>query len=136
MAKKKIKELTPIEVPETPIMDTMFIRQGWEQHFVKEETPEGEEDDSDEDFGNATSTIYYWLLPLPKDNPDPMAPCFISSVNDEWDLLELEEGEYTVEIANSNGIGLCDWEEEIEILYRALTGEDINEKYTDNLSVK
>jgi len=48
----------------------------------------------------------------------------------------LNEGEYTVEIANSNGIGICIWEEEIEILYRALTGYDVNESDTDDSSVK
>lgn len=100
----------PTEVPETPITEETFTSQGWEKHY----------DDDDE-----VDEYYYWILPLPKDNPDELAPCLISSANDEWDILEIPEGTYVVELANSNGIGYCITDEQIEILYHSLTGCDI-----------
>lgn len=108
-------EIKPIEVPETPITDDTFIRQGWEKHEYQDESDDGDSD-----------KYYYWVLPLPKDNPDEYAPCLISSANDEWEVLELNEGEYMIELANTNGLGVCGCEEEIDILYNVLTGEDIN----------
>lgn len=127
------KEIIPIEVPETPITDDTFIKQGWERYDITEsddDDVDGDDGDDDDEF------VYYWLLPLPIDNPDEFAPCLISSPNDEWDVLELNEGEYIVELADANGIGICLWEEEIEILYRALTRMDIYENNTDKVSVK
>ena len=48
--------------------------------------------------------------------------CLISSANDEWeDLDNLSKGEYVIELQDSFGLGLCWTEEEIEILYKALT---------------
>lgn len=103
---------TPIEVPETPITTATFKAQAWEK---KEETL-GEE------------TFNYWALPLPKDNPDDEAPCLISSADDEWEELGLQEGFFVAELYQFNGLGYVESEEEIEILYRVLTGKDIYEK--------
>ena len=64
-----IKEIT--EFPVIPITEKTFERQGWEKHI-----------DLD---GETNLEYYYYMLPLPKDNPDENAPVFISSTNDEWE---------------------------------------------------
>lgn len=103
-----------VDFPYTPITEETFERQGWEMIVESEETDEGEIDE-----------FYYWALPLPKDNPDEHAPILISSANDEWKQLEITKGEYFVEINDTHGLGLCTSEEELEILYRALTRREI-----------
>ena len=103
--------------PLTPITDETFERQGWEMIVEKEE--EGDYNESEE--------YYYWILPLPKDNPDEKAPTFISSCNDDYKDLNIEKGQYYIEIEGLFGLGLCTSEEEIEILYRALTKTEIEE---------
>jgi hypothetical protein len=40
----------------------------------------------------------------------------------------LKPGQFFVEIMDMDGLGLCLNEEELEILYMALTGENIEEK--------
>lgn len=105
-----------IEFPFIPITEDTFKRQGWEKI---------EELDIDED--GEESTFYYWVLPLPKDNPDEFSAVLISSTNDEWEELELNEGEYIVQIADFFNLGICQNEEELEILYRILTKENIEE---------
>lgn len=105
-----IKEIT--EFPVIPITEKTFERQGWEKHI-----------DLD---GETNLEYYYYMLPLPKDNPDENAPVFISSTNDEWeDFDNLKKGEYIVEVDGLNGLGLCWTEEELEVLYRALTSHNI-----------
>jgi len=102
------------DFPYTPITEETFERQGWEMIVENEETEEGELDE-----------YYYWILPLPKDNPDSEAVCLVSCANDEWKPLGIEEGEYMIEIEGLHGLGLCTNEEELEILYRALTRSEI-----------
>tara|TARA_Y100001938_G_scaffold142032_1_gene212675 strand:+ start:1460 stop:1822 length:363 start_codon:yes stop_codon:yes gene_type:complete len=114
----KIKQI--MEFPVTPITEKTFERQGWEKHIDKDES-NGEE-------------YYYYMLPLPKDNPDVKAFCFVSSTNDEYqDLENLNKGEYYVEIDGMFGLGACYTEEELEVLYRALTKQHIE---SDKLSSK
>jgi len=110
----------PIEIDETPITKTTFKNQGWEK---KVETMDGEE-------------YEYWILPLPKDNPDEDAVCLISSANDESEELMLQKGQYVIELLNMGGLGYCESEEEIELLYRSMTGRDIYDDTPDELSVK
>ena len=99
-------------IPFLPITQDTFERQGWEKHI-----------DLD---GETNLEYYYYMLPLPKDNPDENAPVFISSTNDEWeDFDNLKKGEYIVEVDGLNGLGLCWTEEELEVLYRALTSHNI-----------
>jgi len=112
-------EQTPIEFPETPITEETFERQGWE----KIDEIAGEEEDEE----SAPSGMYYYVLPLPKDNPSADAPCLISSINDEWKHMELPKGSYVVEIGDAVGLGYCESEEQLEILYRALTGQEIED---------
>jgi len=103
--------------PLTPITDETFERQGWEMMVDKEE--EGDYNESQE--------YYYWVLPLPKDNPDDKAPTLISSYNDDYTDLNIKKGEYFVEIQDMFGLGICTSEEELEILYRGLTKTEIEE---------
>lgn len=104
-----------IEFPFIPITKKTFERQGWEKITESEEGNEEE-----------PNTWSYYILPLPKDNPDENCPVLISSADDEWDELGIKKGEYFVEIADLFGLGLCSTEEELEILYRSLTKVEID----------
>ena len=99
------------------ITDDTFERQSWEMCI------ETEEDESQEKIVE----YYYWKLPLPKDNPDEKSPILISCANDDWSELNLKKGEYFVEIEDLFGLGMCTSEEELEILYRALTKQEIED---------
>jgi hypothetical protein len=124
------------KLPTTPITEKTFIRQGWEKHSVGEryieddgfddEIEEFEEDNEIED-----DDAYYWTLPLPKRRKeDPYAVILTSNATDELSVVRefgLQEGSFVVEIFDSDGLGLCINEEELEVLYRALTGEEIEE---------
>ena len=103
-------EIDPINDFEgTPITEETFQKQGWEK---VEETEDGE-------------PFHYYILPLPKDNPDKNAPCLISSANDDWEYLGLPKGTFRVEIFDLNGLGYCEFEEDIEDLYAILCKEDL-----------
>ena len=104
--------MSPIAFPESLITEETFERQGWEKI---------EEDESEGPAG------HYWILPLPKDNPSEDAPILISSMNDEWKDVGLQEGSYVIELEDFFGLGFCESEEQLEILYRALTGFEIND---------
>tara|TARA_A200000159_G_scaffold108529_1_gene101362 strand:- start:312 stop:638 length:327 start_codon:yes stop_codon:yes gene_type:complete len=101
--------------PLTPITKETFERQGWNK---KIESSEETEDGEVEEF-------YYYELVLPKDNPDPEAPIMVSSYNDDYRDLKIKKGEFYTEIHELFGLGICTSEEEIEILYRALTKQEI-----------
>ena len=54
----------------------------------------------------------------------------ISNASDEIEELRamgLQSGEYFVEMLDTDGLGFCATEEELEILYKALTGKYIEE---------
>jgi len=101
--------------PFIPITNETFKRQNWER--VTQE--EGESDDDE------PNNFTYWILPLPKDNPDDNCPILISSADDEWEELGLKKGQYYVEVCDFFGLGVCKTEEELEILYRSLTKLEI-----------
>ena len=107
-----------IEFPETPITEDTFKRQGWLKIEEFEEDEDGEGD---------TYVYYYYVLPLPKDNPDEACLVMISSCNDESKELGLPNGQYYVELEDMNSLGFCKSEEEVEILYRAMTGRELYE---------
>ena len=100
-----------MEKGKTPITEATFKKQGWEKTV--------EQDDDEE--------ITYWTLPLPKDNPDGNIFCLISSIDLDWEDIELKEGEFIVELFNYGSLGFCNTEEQIEALYYTLTGESIYE---------
>lgn len=79
-----------------------------------------EEDGGDED-------AYFWILKLPRDLPIDFrddCPILMSTISDE-EIDGLNEGEYIVQFFSPFELGTCRTEEEVEILYRALTGKDI-----------
>lgn len=106
---------TFVEFPFIPITKETFERQEWEKHI--------ETDGYDEEGSPITYT--YYTLPLPKDNPDDGCAILLSSSDDDYQELGIKKGEYYVEIGEFFGLGPCTNEEELEILYRALTKEDI-----------
>tara|TARA_Y100000385_G_C12497756_1_gene385866 strand:+ start:81 stop:428 length:348 start_codon:yes stop_codon:yes gene_type:complete len=107
--------------PFIPITKETFERQEWEEHT---------DNDGEDEDGNPITFTYY-ILPLPKDNPDDNCPILISSADDEWEELGLKKGQYYVEVCDFFGLGVCRTEEELEILYRSLTKLEIE---TDTLS--
>jgi len=94
----------------TPITEETLERQKWIKIHDKE--PNGDK-------------FYYWILPLPKDNPDDNCPVLVTTANDEWEDYGIKKGEYIVEIDGFFGLGGCTNEEELEILYRALTRKEL-----------
>ena len=126
------------KLPTTPITEKTFIRQGWKKSYIgdryiddegfEEDAEEFVDDEEDEDIDD---DAYYWTLPLPKSRrEDPYAVVLTSNATDELSVvreLGLQNGSYVVEIFDSDGLGLCTNEEELEVLYRALTGEEIEE---------
>lgn len=137
----------------TPISDDTFIKQGWtkvegedneyfedhgEDDFDATFFPEDPEDEFMDDWeemdemgmlpypneGEWEDDYYFWVLPLPKDFPYDDHLHLISTTSDHK-LPGFEKGHYIVELYMSGGLGTCTTEEEIEILYKAMTGEDI-----------
>ena len=125
------------KLPTTPITEKTFIRQGWEKSYIGDRyiDDEGFEEDAEEFEDDEEETdedeAYYWTLSLPKSRrEDPYAVVLTSNATDELGVvreLGLQNGCYVVEIFDSDGLGLCTNEEELEVLYRALTGEEIED---------
>ena len=103
------------ETPYTPITEETLERQGWSK--VEERERESEKDD--------WINYHYYTLPIPKDNPDKNAFHFVSSATDDYKDLGIKKGEYAIEIDNTFGLGICFSEEELIILYKALTKQEI-----------
>jgi hypothetical protein len=116
------------ELPQTPITEETFIRQGWIKTEIGQDEVMDEESIS---IGSSTKTEhYYYVLSLPKDRKDEYAPVLTSNATDETAALKeagLKSGQFFVEIMNTDGLGFSTTEEELEILYWALTGESIDE---------
>jgi len=97
-----------ITMPQTPITDHSFKKWG----AIKIE-----ENDEDSDY-------YYWILPLPLDDYDMHdRPTLISIASDEWKNMDLNEGEYLVTLFDN--LPMLETEEEIELLYKILTKENL-----------
>ena len=125
-----------VKFPLTPITEETFIRQGWIKCDVNEPLFEefGEDEDGMEDeemeepMEKPEAIAWYYTLALPKDRTDPYCPRLVSNATDESGLLkemELPEGTFFVELMDWDGLGYCQSEEEIEILYKALTGKNL-----------
>ena len=115
MRKKEVK------LPMTPITEKTFERQGWRKVNA---------DDGMDDDGNEQSGHYYYTLPIPKYRDDEFAPMLVSNSTDEQLLLKeigIKPGEFFIEINDMDGLGFCSSEEELDVLYSALCGEDIEE---------
>jgi len=69
-------------------------------------------------------------MALPKNSFDKYVPLLVSNASDEIPELKalgLSEGEYFIEMLDTSGLGFSSTEEELEILYKALTGKYIEE---------
>jgi hypothetical protein len=105
----------------TPITETTLERPGWKKISVGD----GESSEGDDGYDD-----YYFTLPLPKNRDDEFAPMFVSNSTDEGLLVKeigLKPGQFFIEIMDMDGLGFCASEEELDVLYSALTGEDIEE---------
>jgi hypothetical protein len=112
------------KLPQTPITELTFIRQGW----IRNDVYELDDEMDDDDKTNDDTKHYFFVLPLPKSRKDEYAPSLASNATDEISAIKemgLKQGQFFVEIMNSDGLGFCKTEEELEILYWALTGENI-----------
>jgi hypothetical protein len=124
MSKKEIK------LPLTPITENTFIRQGWNKHRVGDTLNITDDDvmDDTDDVMDDTDEVYYYTLSLPKERTDDYTPLLVSNATDETGLLKdmgLSVGTFFVEIMGTEGLGNCTTEEELEILYKVLTGENL-----------
>ena len=98
----------PINIPQTPITEETFKKQGW--------TKEQENNEMEE--------IYQFVLHLPKESKDPYGLCLVSTSNKDK-IRGIEKGCYVVQLLDCGGLGQCTTEEEIEILYKILTKKSI-----------
>lgn len=119
------------QLPLTPITEETFLAQGWKKVELGETDTDyysGYEDDGD-DEDDFMEGDYYWVLNLPKSRIDEYAPRLVSNRLGEREILavdmRLRPNEYVVQIDEMEGLGFCKYEEEIEVLYKALTGEDV-----------
>ena len=125
-----------VKFPLTPITEETFIRQGWRKCDVNEplfeefgeDEDEMEDEEMEEPMEKPEAIAWYYTLALPKDRTDPYCPRLVSNATDESGLLkemELPEGTFFVELMDWDGLGYCQSEEAIEILYKALTGTNL-----------
>jgi len=112
----------------TPITEETFKRQKWKKHLSENfdfNQPMTKEEESEDD-----DSPYFFSLSIPKDRVDRYAPHLVSNSSEELEALRnmgLKQGQYFVEMLDTDGLGFCTTEEELEILYRALTGKYIEE---------
>jgi hypothetical protein len=132
-----------VKFPLTPITEETFIRQGWRKCDVNEplfeelgegldnffdEMEDDEIEEPEEPMEKTEAIAWYYTLAIPKDRNDPYCPRLVSNATDESGLLKemgLPEGTFFVELMDWDGLGYCQSEEDIEILYKALTGKDL-----------
>lgn len=119
MSKREIK------LPLTPITENTFKRQGWKRHSVGDGMMIDEESDT---INGDDVEVYYYTLSLPKDRNDEYTPHIVSNATDETGLLKdmgLNPGTFFIELMGTDGLGYCTTEEELEVLYKVLTGDEI-----------
>jgi hypothetical protein len=132
-----------VKFPLTPITEETFERQGWRKCDVNEplfeelgeglddffdEMEDDEIEEPEEPMEKPEAIAWYYTLAIPKDRNDPYCPRLVSNATDESGLLKemgLPEGTFFVELMDWDGLGYCQSEEDIEILYKALTGKDL-----------
>ena len=125
-----------VKFPLTPITEETFIRQGWRKCDVNEplfdefgeDLDDMEDEEIEEPIEKPEAIAWYYTLSIPKDRTDPYCPRLVSNATDENGLLkemELPEGTFFVELMDWDGLGYCQSEEDIEILYKALTGTNL-----------
>jgi hypothetical protein len=100
-----------ITMPQTPITEHSFKK--WNAIKI-------EENDGDSEY-------YYYIIPMPNDSVDDISerPTLISIANDEWKNCDLEEGHYLVSLFDYQDLPMIETEEEVELLYKILTKENL-----------
>ena len=121
-----------IRLQATPLTDETFKRQGWSKHLSNDYNGTGDFIENREDLeeNEELDKPYFWTLPLPKERNEKYAPRFVTnSSDDDMELVNmgLKPGQYFIEILDFDGLGFCTTEEELEILYRSLTGKYIEQ---------
>tara|TARA_B100002019_G_C20795633_1_gene368734 strand:+ start:99 stop:473 length:375 start_codon:yes stop_codon:yes gene_type:complete len=121
-----------VRLQATPLTDETFKRQGWSKHITNDYNGVADFVENREDVkeGDELDKPYFWTLPIPKGRNDKYAPRFVTNSSDDTTELVnmgLNPGQYFIEILDFDGLGFCTTEEELEILYRALTGKYIEE---------
>ncbi len=89
-----------------------------------DEMEDDEIEEPEEPMEKPEAIAWYYTLAIPKDRTDPYCPRLVSNATDESGLLKemgLPEGTFFVELMDWDGLGYCQSEEDIEILYKALT---------------
>ena len=132
-----------VKFPLTPITEETFERQGWRKCDVNEplfeelgegldnffdEMEDDEIEEPEEPMEKPEAIAWYYTLAIPKDRNDPYCPRLVSNATDESGLLKemgLPEGTFFVELMDWDGLGYCQSEEDIEILYKVLTGTNL-----------
>jgi len=132
-----------VKFPLTPITEETFERQGWRKCDVNEplfeelgegldnffdEMEDDEIEEPEEPMEKTEAIAWYYTLAIPKDRNDPYCPRLVSNATDESGLLKemgLPEGTFFVELMDWDGLGYCQSEEDIEILYKVLTGTNL-----------
>jgi hypothetical protein len=115
-------------LPQTPITNETFVKQGWKQINVNHSY----EDETTMQQNNENLNSYYWMIPIPKHRTDEYSPYLVSNASDDTKILKevgLKPGQFFVEMLDMDGLGFCKTEEELEVLYMALTGENINDTF-------
>lgn len=115
----------------TPITEETFIRQGWKKYLAEDfnsvdDVYENMDDEADDDDEGP----FFYTLPLPKGTLAKYAPMLVTNATDEVEELEalgLKPNQFFIEMLDTQGLGFCATEEELEILYRALTSKYIEE---------
>ncbi len=103
--------MSMITMPQTSITDHSFKK--WNAIRVEETDGENE--------------YYYWIIPMPNDNDMDVSekPTLISTADDEWKNLDLDEGQYLVSLFDHYELPMIETEEEVELLYKILTKENL-----------
>jgi hypothetical protein len=126
------KNITEFKMPLTPITKETFERQGW-KYIENEDSSMGFSNSEFQEFTND----YYYKLNLPKFRDDAFAPAMVSNTLSERYMLKemgIPVNQFIVSIENLDGLGMCKYEEEVEILYRYLTGYDIDDETMNNIN--
>ena len=121
-----------VKLQVTPLTDETFKRQGRSKHISNDYKGTGDfmENREDVEEGDELDKAYFWTIAIPKERTDRYAPRFVTnSSDDELELknMGLSPNQYFVEILDFDGLGFCTSEEELEVLYRALTSKYIED---------
>ena len=120
-----------VKLRASPITEETFERQGWRKYLAMDfDSVDDVYEHGDEQAEDTDEGPFFYTLPLPKNQIDKYCPMLVSNATDEVHELKalgLNENEFFIELLDSDGLGFCATEEELEILYRALTGKYIEE---------